>query len=150
MDQRISIVTLGTDDLPRAVAFWEAMGWPRKARQFDAIAMFQCGGLAFALYPFDKLAEDCGMTEAFEDRAVRRGGPGFGGFTLAHNVRSKAEVDALLARAVANGGTLQKPAHDAFWGGYSGYFRDPDGHPWEVAYNPFMLPGPDGAVTLGY
>ena len=140
MDQRISIVTLGTDDLPRAVAFWEAMGWPRKARKFDAIAMFQCGGLAFAIYPFDKLAEDCGMTDR---------GPGFGGFTLAHNVRSKAEVDALLARAVANGATLQKPAHDAFWGGYSGYFCDPACHPWEVVYNPFMLPGPDGSITLG-
>ncbi|WP_017668089.1 VOC family protein [Sandarakinorhabdus sp. AAP62] len=148
MDQRISIVTLGTDDMARAVAFWEAMGWPRKARKFDAIAMFQCGGLAFALYPFDKLAEDCGMTDrgAVEGGAVRR--RGFGGFTLAHNVRSKAEVDALLARAVANGATLQKPAHDAFWGGYSGYFCDPDGHPWEVVYNPFMLPGPDGSVTL--
>ena len=111
MDQRISIVTLGTDDLPRAVAFWEAMGWPRKARKFDAIAMFQCGGMVLAIYPFDKLAEDCGMADR---------GPGFGGFTLAHNVSSKAEVDALLARAVANGATLQKPAHDAFWGGYSG------------------------------
>jgi catechol 2,3-dioxygenase-like lactoylglutathione lyase family enzyme len=101
MDQRISIVTLGTDDLPRAVAFWEAMGWPRKARKFDAIAMFQCGGLAFAIYPFDKLAEDCGMTDR---------GPSFGGFTLAHNVSSKAEVDALLARAVANGATLSADA----------------------------------------
>jgi len=139
MDQRISIVTLGTDNMARAVAFWEAMGWPRKARKFDAIAMFQCGGMAFAIYPFDKLAEDCGMTDR---------GPGFGGFTLAHNVGSKAEVDELLARAVANGATLQKAAHEAFWGGYSGYFCDPDGHPWEVAYNPFMLPGPDGAVTL--
>jgi catechol 2,3-dioxygenase-like lactoylglutathione lyase family enzyme len=80
MDQRISIVTLGTDDLHRAVAFWEAMGWPRKARKFDAIAMFQCGGMVLAIYPFDKLAEDCGMADR---------GPGFGGFTLAHNVGSK-------------------------------------------------------------
>jgi uncharacterized protein len=139
MDQRISIVTLGTDDLPRAVAFWEAMGWPRKARKFDAIAMFQCGGMVLAIYPFDKLAEDCGMADR---------GPGFGGFTLAHNVGSKEEVDELLARAVDNGAVLQKAAHDSFWGGYSGYFRDPDGHPWEVVYNPYMLPGPDGAVTL--
>ena len=139
MDQRISIVTLGTNDLPRAIAFWEAMGWPRRAKAFDAIAMFQCGGVAFALYPFDKLAEDCGM----RDR-----GEGFGGFTLAHNVASKAEVDALLARAVANGATLQKPAHDAFWGGYSGYFLDPDGHPWEVAWNPFVPMGPDGGLLL--
>ena len=149
MDQRISIVTLGTDNMDRAVAFWEAMGWPRKMKKWEAIAMFQCGGMALAIYPFDKLAEDCGMAGALEDCAVRRGGPGFGGFTLAHNVGSKAEVDELLARAVANGGTLQKPAHDAFWGGYSGYFCDPDGHPWEVAYNPFMKLGPDGAVALG-
>jgi catechol 2,3-dioxygenase-like lactoylglutathione lyase family enzyme len=139
MDQRISIVTLGTDDLSRAVAFWEAMGWPRKARRFDSIAMFQAGGMVLAIYPFDKLAEDCGMADR---------GPGFGGFTLAHNVASREAVDELLARAVTNGATLQKPAHDAFWGGYTGYFCDPDGHPWEVAYNPFMVPGPDGTVTL--
>ena len=129
MDQRISIVTLGTDDLPRAVAFWEAMGWPRKAKAFEAIAMFQCGGIAFAIYPFDKLAQDCGM----QDR-----GPGFGGFTLAHNVGSEAEVDALIERAVANGGTLQVKPHEAFWGGYTAYIADPDGNLWEIAYNPFM------------
>ena len=139
MDQRISIVTLGTDDMARAVAFWEAMGWPRRAKAFDAIAMFQCGGIAFAIYPFDKLAEDCGMADR---------GKGFGGFTIAHNVGSKAEVDALLMQAVANGATLQKAAHDAFWGGYSGYFCDPDGHPWEVAYNPFMPLGADGSLVL--
>lgn len=139
MDQRISIVTLGTDDLPRAVAFWEAMGWPRRAKAFDAIAMFQCGGIAFALYPFDKLAQDCGM----QDR-----GPGFGGFTLAHNVGSEAEVDALIERAVANGGTLQVKPHKAFWGGYTGYFCDPDGHPWEVAHNPFVPMGPNGEMLL--
>lgn len=139
MDQRISIVTLGTDDMARAVAFWEAMGWPRRAKAFDAIAMFQVGGLAFAIYPFEKLAQDCGMTDR---------GKGFGGFTIAHNVASKAEVDALIARAVANGATLQKPAHDAFWGGYSGYFCDPDGHPWEVAYNPFVPLAEDGSLVL--
>jgi catechol 2,3-dioxygenase-like lactoylglutathione lyase family enzyme len=139
MDQRISIVTLGTDNMDRAVAFWEAMGWPRRARNFTAIAMFEAGGVAFAIYPFEKLAEDCGMTDR---------GPGFGGFTLAHNVASKAAVDELLARAVANGATLQKPAHEAFWGGYSGYFCDPDGHPWEVAYNPFVPMGADGELLL--
>ena len=127
------------DDLPRAVAFWEAMGWPRKMRKWEAIAMFQCGGMTFALYPFDKLAEDCGMTDR---------GPGFGGFTMAHNVASTAEVDALLARAVTNGATLQKPAHDAFWGGYSGYFADLDGHSWEVAHNPFCTIHPDGSTTF--
>ncbi len=139
MDQRISIVTLGTDDLARAVAFWEAMGWPRKARAFDAIAMFQCGGLAFAIYPFDKLAKDCGMVDR---------GPGFGGFTIAHNVGSEAQVDALIARAVAHGATLQVAPHKAFWGGYSGYFLDPDGHPWEIACNPFVPLGPNGEMLL--
>ena len=139
MDQRISIVTLGTNDMDRAVAFWEAMGWPRRAKAFTAIAMFQCGPVAFAIYPFDKLAEDCGMTDR---------GPGFGGFTIAQNLPSKAAVDALLETAVANGATLQKPAHEAFWGGYSGYFLDPDGHPWELAYNPFVAMGPDGALLL--
>ena len=138
MDQRINIVTLGTHDMARAVAFWEAMGWPRRAKAFQAIAMFQCGSLVFALYPFAELAKDCGM----------EGGPGFGGFTLAQNVASKPEVDALLARAVANGATLQKAAHEAFWGGYSGYFRDPDGHPWEVAYNPLVPMGPNGEMLL--
>lgn len=139
MDQRISIVTLGTDDMPRAIAFWEAMGWPRRARGFAAIAMFQLGGLALALYPFEKLADDCGMTDR---------GPGFGGFTLAQVVASKAEVDAVLARAVGLGATLQKPAHEAFWGGYSGYFLDPDGHPWEVAWNPFVTLDREGRLSL--
>ncbi|KAB7644439.1 VOC family protein [Polymorphobacter fuscus] len=148
MDQRISIVTLGTSDLARAVAFWEAMGWPRRAKAFDSIAMFQCGAIAFAIYPFDKLAEDCGMAGSIDAGAVRRGGPGFGGFTIAHNVASEAEVDALLATAVAHGATLQKPAHKAFWGGYSGYFCDPDGHPWEVACNPFVPLGPEGEMLL--
>ncbi len=139
MDQRISIVTLGTDDLSRAVSFWEAMGWKRKAGGITAMAFFQLGGLALGLYPFAALAEDCGMADR---------GPGFGGFTLCHNLASKAEVDALLARAVAAGATLQKPAHDAFWGGYSGYFCDPDGHPWEVAWNPHFPLAADGALVL--
>jgi uncharacterized protein len=147
MDQRISIVTLGTNHLPRAVAFWEAMGWPRKAKAFEAIAMFQVGGLAFALYPFDKLAQDCGMIdEGAGDGANRHGR--FGGFTIAHNVGSEAEVDALLARAVSNGATLQVAAHKAFWGGYTGYFCDPDGHPWEIAYNPFVPLAADGGLVL--
>ncbi len=139
MDQRISIVTLGTDDLPRAVQFWEALGWQRRMLETEGIAFFQAGGMALALYPFAALAEDCGMADR---------GPGFGGFTLAHNVASRAAVDAVLAEAVANGATLQKPASEAFWGGYSGYFCDPDGHPWEVAHNPFIALGPDGSLIL--
>ncbi|MEM8920374.1 MAG: VOC family protein, partial [Pseudomonadota bacterium] len=104
-----------------------------------AIAFFQTGGLALAIYPFDKLAEDCGMTDR---------GPGFGGFTIAYNTFSQEEVDDVLARAVAAGGKLQKAAHKAFWGGYSGYFLDPDGHPWEVAWNPFFMLTQDGEMLL--
>lgn len=138
MDSRLSIITLGTADLARATAFWEALGLERRARQVDGIAFFQLGGIALGLYPFDKLAEDCGLPEAAASGRV----------TLAHNCRTEAEVDDILAAAVAAGGTLLKPAHKAFWGGYSGYFADPDGHPWEVAFNPFFPLADDGALIL--
>jgi catechol 2,3-dioxygenase-like lactoylglutathione lyase family enzyme len=138
MEPRISIVTLGTHDLARACAFWEAMGLTRKAKSIEAMAFFQLNGLVLGLYPFERLAEDCKLP----------GGPPAGAVTLACNARSQAEVDALLAQAVAAGATLQVPAHKAFWGGYSGYFLDPDGHPWEVAFNPFFALAGDGAVIL--
>lgn len=138
MEQRISIVTLGTANIDRACAFWEAMGLERKAKQTPGMAFFQLNGLLLGIYPFDKLAEDCQLP----------GGPPAGAVTIAQNVRSEAEVDAVLTQAVAAGATLQVPAHKAFWGGYSGYFRDPDGHPWEVAYNPFFALQPNGDVIL--
>ncbi|WP_199554923.1 VOC family protein [Sandaracinobacteroides hominis] len=137
MEQRLSIVTLGTSDLGRATAFWEAMGLERKGK-YGGVAFFQLNGVALAIYPFEKLAEDCGLP----------GGVPAGGVTIAYNTRSEAEVDAVLAEAVAAGGKLQVAAHKAFWGGYSGYFLDPDGHPWEVAYNPFFELGLDGEVIL--
>lgn len=114
------------------------MGLLRKSRKYEGVAFFQLNGLVLALYPFDKLAEDCGLPGGFPA----------GGVTIAHNTRSEAEVDDVLAAAVAAGGTLQVAAHKAFWGGYSGYFLDPDGHPWEVAYNPFFELGPNGEVVL--
>ena len=138
MEQRISIVTLGTADMGRACAFWEAMGLTRKAKQTPGMAFFQLNGLLLGLYPFEKLAADCHLP----------GGRPAGAVAIAQNVRSEAEVEAVLAAAVAAGGTLHVPAHKAFWGGYSGYFLDPDGHPWEVAYNPYFALQPNGDVIL--
>ena len=138
MEQRISIVTLGTADMARACAFWEAMGLERKSRKTPGMAFFALGGLALGIYPFDKLADDCRLP----------GGRPAGAVTIAYNARDEAEVDRLLADAVAAGGHLQVPAHKAFWGGYSGYFLDPDGHPWEIAYNPFFALLEDGSLSL--
>jgi catechol 2,3-dioxygenase-like lactoylglutathione lyase family enzyme len=138
MEPRISIVTLGTADMARACTFWEAMGLTRKAKSTPSMAFFQLNGLVLGLYPFDKLAKDCHLP----------GGPPAGAVTIAYNARDEADVDAILAQAVAAGATLHVPAHKAFWGGYSGYFLDPDGHPWEVAYNPFCPLNEDGTVTL--
>jgi hypothetical protein len=139
MAEQLHIVTLGSDDVERAAAFWEAMGWSRRFSASTGIAFFQSGGMALALYPFDKLAEDCGMVDR---------GAGFGGFTLAILQPGTAAVDALIARMVSHGATLQKTAEPAFWGGYSGYVLDLDGHPWEIAYNPFVALQKDGGVSL--
>lgn len=107
--------------------------------QSEGVAFFQIGGSVFGLYPRDKLAEDAQIPPQ---------GSGFGGITLAHNVRSKEEADRVLAEALAAGGKLLKPAQDVFWGGYSGYFADPDGHPWEIAWNPFFEILEDGSIKL--
>jgi uncharacterized protein len=127
MEQRISIVTLGVADLPKSRAFFERLGWRRSVKGAEGIAFFQTGGMVLALYPRDELAKDAG---------VAPGGGGFSGITLAYNARSREEVDAVLAEAVAAGATLRKQAQEAFWGGYSGYFADLDGYLWEVAWNP--------------
>lgn len=133
MKPRISMITLGVRDMERAVRFYEGgLGLPRMP--FDGgAAFFALNGSWLSLYPWDALAEDA---------TVNAGGTGFRGITLAHVLSSREEVDALLARAVESGGTLVKPAQDVFWGGYSGYFADPDGHLWEVAWNPHFWPGP--------
>lgn len=138
MEARISIVTLGTADMPRACTFWEAMGLSRKARKTPTMAFFQLNGLLLGLYPFDKLAEDCHLP----------GGAPAGAVTIAYNARSEAEVDSILAQAARAGATLHVPAHKAFWGGYSGYFLDPDGHPWEVVFNPFFALQENGDLML--
>ena len=127
MEQRISIVTLGVSDLSRSQAFFERLGWKRSVKSAKGIAFFQVGGIALALYPRDALAKDADVTP---------GVGGFGGVTLAYNARTRGEVDAVLAEVVAAGATLQKPAREAFWGGFSGYFADLDGYLWEVAWNP--------------
>jgi uncharacterized protein len=139
MEQRLSLVTLGVADLARSRDFYERLGWERSAKNADGVAFFQAGGMILSLYPRDKLAEDAGVPEA---------GAGFRAFALAHNARSKADVEAVLAEAVAAGATLVKAAEDVFWGGYSGYFADPDGFLWEVAWNPFFPIAEDGSISL--
>jgi predicted lactoylglutathione lyase len=138
MEQRINVVTLGVQDLGRARAFYEALGW---AGQYpdDEVAFFQAGGTVFALYLRDKLVEENGLGEAEGASAV----------TLGYLVRSPEEADKLLAAAEAAGGTVTRPAEKMFWGGYSGTFADPDGHAWEVAHNPGWTLADDGTVTLG-
>ncbi len=130
MEPRISIITLGVADLQRSITFYHlGLDLPTNYKDGDGIAFFQLNGTWLALYPSNALAEDACLPP---ERAR------FGGFTLAHNVNSKERVNKVIEQALASGATLLKPAADTFWGGYSGYFSDPDGHPWEVAWNPFF------------
>jgi catechol 2,3-dioxygenase-like lactoylglutathione lyase family enzyme len=141
MEQRISFITLGVADLARAKAFYEALGWKAsKSGEGLGIVFFQAGGQVFALFPREELAKDAGVENTPAG--------GFSGVTLAHNVRSKEAADAVMAEALAAGASPVKPLHDVFWGGYSGYFADPDGHLWEVCYNPYSKFGDDGSVYL--
>jgi uncharacterized protein len=139
MEQRLSIVTLGVIDLAGSRQFYERLGWRASSASSDGIVFFQAGGMALALYPRHELAKDA---------RVAAEGRGFPGLTLAYNARTRPEVDAVLAEAVAAGAKLLKPAEEAFWGGYSGYFADPDGFLWEVAWNPFFVIAADGALQL--
>ena len=139
MQPRLTLVTLATADLARAVAFYEALGWARSLKELDSVAFFQVGGMALSLYPRGALAADAGVPAE---------GNGFRGFSLAYNTASREETDAVLAQAVEAGATLVKPAQDVFWGGYSGYFADPDGTLWEVAWNPGFALLPDGTMSL--
>ena len=141
MEQRLSLITLGVRDVSRAQAFYEALGWRMDAGVHDEtehVAFFQAGGIVVALWGRDKLARDSGVED----------GGAWGGVTLAHNVRSPAEVDAIMAQAEKAGATVGRPAGPTFWGGYSGVFVDPDGHPWEVAHNPGWTVHEDGRTTL--
>ena len=141
MEQRVSLITLGVADVSRAQAFYEALGWHLDggvADETDHVAFFQAGGMIFALWDRAKLEKDSGV----EDPG------GWGGVTLAHNVGSPAEVDAVLEEARKAGATIPRSGAATFWGGYSGVFIDPDGHPWEVAHNPGWTVHPDGRTTL--
>lgn len=138
MDQRVSLITLGVADPSRARMFYERLGW--HGQEVEETVFFQAGGLALVLWGRDKLAGDAGIDT--------RNAGGFCGVALAHNVRSRAEVDALLAQAADAGAEITQPARDTFYGGYAGYFRDPDGHLWEVAWNPGFPLNPDGSITL--
>jgi len=138
MDQRLSVVTLGVSDLTRARDFYSALGWTTTCDAGSDVVFFQAGGIVFSLWSRAALAEDSGVED----------GGSWGGVTLAHNVRSPEDVDAVLSEARAAGATIAREGGDTFWGGYSGVFVDPDGHPWEVAHNPYWQLGEDGAVRL--
>jgi len=138
MEQRISLITLGVTDLTRAKTFYEALGW--HGQETEETVFIQAGGLAVTLWGRDKLAADAGLPADAPS--------GFGGMGLAHNVRTQAEVDAVLAVAAKAGAEITQPAHETFYGGYAGYFRDPDGHLWEIAWNPGFTLEADGSLTL--
>jgi catechol 2,3-dioxygenase-like lactoylglutathione lyase family enzyme len=138
MEQRLSLVTLGVSDLARARAFYEAMGWTTGAEPDDDVVFFQSGGMIVALWGRGQLAEDSVIADS----------GGWGGVTFAYNTRSPAEVDAVMAEAEAAGATIARRAGETFWGGYSGVFHDPDGHPWEIAHNPHWTLDVDGSVKL--
>lgn len=139
MEQRITLVTLGVKNLAAARRFYvQGLGW-KPAQENDEIVFFQAGGMVFALFLRDKLAEDLHVPpHSFGSSA----------FALAYNVREKKEVDPLLKRASEAGATILTPAREASWGGYSGYFADPDGFAWEIAWNPGWTLKPDGSVQL--
>ena len=138
MEQRVSLITLGVADVSRARTFYERLGW--QGQEVEETVFFQAGGMALVLWARHKLAGDAGIEDS--------GTGGFGGLTLAHNVRSRAEVDVVLAGAANAGAEITQPARETFYGGYAGYFRDPDGHLWEVAHNPGFPLGPDGSITV--
>jgi catechol 2,3-dioxygenase-like lactoylglutathione lyase family enzyme len=138
MEQRVSLITLGVADLDRARRFYERLGW--QGQQVQETVFFQAGGAVVVLWGREKLAADAGVAGA--------GPAGFGGIVLAHNVRSRAEVDEVLALAAAAGGVVTRPAAETFYGGYAACFADPDGHLWEVAHNPGFAIADDGSITL--
>lgn len=141
MEQRVSLITLGVRDMQAAAAFYDALGW-RRVETPDGVIAYDLIGQALGLYPLAKLAEDMGLPED---------ALGHGAATLSYNCREKADVARVLDAAQAAGATVLKAAHDVFWGGHIGYFRDPDGHIWEVAFNPFSPLSAEGAFRwAGY
>jgi len=139
MIARINVVTLGVTDMPRSRKFYEQLGWVASSSSNEHFTVFRPQGCALALYPMTLLAEDA---------TVKPEGHGFRGVALAQNVPTKGDVKMALDAAVAAGGTVKKPAQDVFWGGHSGYFADPDGHLWEVAWNPHWRLTPDGMLEI--
>lgn len=139
MEQRLTLVTLGVADLERSRRFYAALGWNEIEPRQGSVAFFQLNGIGLSLFP---------RTELAKDAQVPDGAAGFAGITLAHNLRSEAEVDALFAEMVAAGATAVKKPQKVFWGGYSSYVADPDGHLWELAHNPFFPLDTAGNVTL--
>lgn len=137
MEQRLSLVTLGVSDLERAMAFYSALGWEAGTDNED-VAFYQAGGMIVALWSRSELAADSGVSDA----------GGWGGVTLAHNVGSPAEVDRVIEEARIAGARIVREPAATTWGGYSGVFVDPDGHPWEVAHNPYWVLAPDGSTRL--
>ena len=138
MEQRLSLVTLGVGDLERARAFYERLGWTTGADPGADVVFFQAPGMIFALWDRASLAEDSCVAD----------GGGWGGVTLAYNTRTPAEVDAVIEEARGAGATIGREPAETFWGGYSGVFIDPEGHPWEVAHNPRWTIGEDGSTSL--
>src|SRR6478609_2088017 len=138
MDQRVSLITLGVADLARARAFYEAIGWTTGAKPEDDVVFFQTGCMIVALWGRGQLEQDSGVEDA----------GGWGGVTLAYNARSPEEVDTVIDEARAAGARIAREGAATFWGGYSGVFVDPDGHPWEVAHNPHWTVADDGSVRL--
>jgi catechol 2,3-dioxygenase-like lactoylglutathione lyase family enzyme len=138
VEQRLSLVTLGVADLDAARSFYEALGW-RQTPRAEGVVFFQAGGMILALWERAALAEDSGVDDT----------GGWGGITLAHNVASPDAVDAVVEEARTAGATIVREPAETFWGGYSGVFVDPDGHPWEVAHNPYWTLAADGSVSLG-
>ncbi len=141
MEQRLSIVSLGVADLAASRRFYEqGLGWKVSSTSNESIVFMDLGGVILGLYGRDALADDMNLPPSKPG--------GFAGFSLAHNARSREDVDRVLEDAAKAGAKILKPAEEVFWGGYSGYFADPDGHPWEVAWNPFFPLSDDGRVEL--
>jgi uncharacterized protein len=138
VEQRVSLITLGVADLAATRRFYEALGW--RCKEVEETVFVQAGGSAIVLWGRDKLAADAGIEDTGSD--------GFGGVALAHNVRSRAEVDEIIIAAEAAGAKITKPAAETFYGGYAAYFADLDGHLWEIAHNPGFTLTEDGSLVL--
>ncbi|HEX6236466.1 MAG TPA: VOC family protein [Acidimicrobiales bacterium] len=139
MEQRVSLITLGVGDLARSRAFYESLGW--RGQEVEETVFFQAGGLVLVLWGRDELADDTGVGGAERP-------DGFGGVVLAHNVRSRDEVDDIVATAARSGAEVTRAPRETFYGGYAGHFADPDGHLWEIAYNPGFHLAADGTLTV--